>query len=77
VSYQISNNLERAIADFDRAISLQPQHAMAFGARGLARLQQGQEAAAQRDFEQCLSLAPHLKAALDERINAIKAAQPR
>ena len=67
-----NRELERAIADYDRAIETNPRHANAYANRGLARLRQGQEAAAQQDFARCLSLDIRLKSSLEQRIREIK-----
>lgn len=58
---------------FNRAIKLDPQHYNAHANRGLVRLQQRQEAEAQRDFNQCRRLNPNLRDLLEPRIQEVKA----
>jgi len=47
--------------------------AKAYGNRGLARLSQGDVAAAKKDFDACIGLDPKLKRALQEQIEQTKA----
>jgi len=49
-------------------IKLNPKSFKAYANRGLTRLQQGQEADARRDFDQCLRLNPSLQPLLKQRI---------
>jgi tetratricopeptide (TPR) repeat protein len=64
--------IEGAIVDFDRALELSPELMVGYMNRGLARLLQGKDAEAQKDFEQCLALTPGIKAELEERIALAK-----
>jgi Flp pilus assembly protein TadD len=54
--------------NFDRAIQLDPDLAVAFGGRGLALLRLGREEEAQQDFTRCLTLDPTMKDDLTKRI---------
>lgn len=49
-------NYKAALADCDRALTLQPKSAVAYDARGLAELKQGRNEEAVRDYSQSLSL---------------------
>jgi tetratricopeptide (TPR) repeat protein len=57
-----------ALADYDQALAIDPRLTMAYLNRGITRLLQGQEAEAQRDFDQCLKLDARMKPELDARI---------
>jgi lipoprotein NlpI len=61
--------MDRAIADFTRAIELDPQLTWAYYNRGLAFVYTGNEGEAQKDFDECLRLRPELKAQLDAKID--------
>src|SRR5215472_14883162 len=54
--YALKAQYDRAIADFDQAIRLDPQQAVTFTGRGVANFNTGQFAAAAADFAQSLSL---------------------
>lgn len=62
---------DQAIHDYDRCLANDPRFAPAFGQRGLCLLRQGQEAAAQADFAECLRLNPTLKTSLELEISKI------
>jgi len=64
--------LDKAIADFNRAIELQPGIVWAHFNRGLALLVKGDEVAAQFDFDRCLKLRPSLRAELEQRIEVAR-----
>ncbi len=64
-------NLDRAIADFNRAIELDRRIARAYMNRGLVRLLQGQKSEAQKGFARCIKLRPDLKLQVDQRIVAV------
>ena len=68
----LKNQLEQAIADFSRAISLDPKLALAYENRGLAFLLQGKAAEATEDFVRCLTTDPSLKEDLNKRIKMAK-----
>ena len=65
----MSAKMDRAIADFSRAIELDPQLSWAYYNRGLAFVYTGNESDAQKDFGECLKLRPDLKAQLDAKID--------
>jgi lipoprotein NlpI len=56
--------------DYDQALIIDPRCPLAFLNRGIGYLQQGREAEAQRDFDQCLkidlTLRPELEAVVGE-----------
>ena len=58
-----------AIDDFNRAIELDPSIAWAYFNRGLVKVYLGDEAAAQKDFDECLRLKPELKSDLELKID--------
>jgi Flp pilus assembly protein TadD len=64
--------LREAVADFDRALKLDPNRAATWAHRGLTLLMQGKDADAERDFTRCLELDPDLKASLQSRIDEAK-----
>ncbi len=64
--------IDAAIADFTKAIELNPDLAWAHAERGIALLWRGDSAAAQQNLDRALQLDPSLKPIIDERIEAIK-----
>ena len=64
--------MDGSIADYELAIKSDPSFAKAYGNRGLARLFQGNKAAAEKDFDQCLMLDPELKPSLEKEIEKAK-----
>jgi tetratricopeptide (TPR) repeat protein len=65
-------DLSGSIADYKLAIKSDPLFAKAYGNRGLARLFQGDMAAAEKDFDQCLKQDPKLRPSLEEQIEQAK-----
>jgi tetratricopeptide (TPR) repeat protein len=63
---------DRAIADYDRAIELDPRLALAYASRGLTRLLQGKTVDAEKDFARCLDLDASLKPFIQERIRQLQ-----
>ena len=59
-------SFEEDIADFSKAIEIEPSLALAYLNRGLARWLQGQRAEAERDFDHCLKLNSDLKPLLEK-----------
>jgi tetratricopeptide (TPR) repeat protein len=59
-------NFQAAIGDYGRAIALNQQLAIAFANRGLVLLLQGKKTEADKDFMQCLKLAPEMADQLKE-----------
>ena len=59
-------DVDGAIADFTKAIEINPQFAQAYGNRGLARLAQANDAEARQDFDKCFSLDSTLKSHYQE-----------
>jgi len=64
--------LERAEADFTRAIELKPHLADAYAQRGLVRLLQSRADEAKRDFDRCLALNKNLWESVDRLIAETK-----
>ena len=64
----MSIDFKRAIADFNRALELDPKLANAYMNRGLVLLLQGNEKEAKKDFDRFRDLAPDLKNELDRSI---------
>ena len=64
----MSLDFKRAIADFNRALELDPNLANAYMNRGLVLLLQGNEKAAEKDFERFRALRPDMKDELDRSI---------
>jgi Flp pilus assembly protein TadD len=64
-------DVEGAIADFDRAIKLNPRKPEAYVNRGMVRLQQGRRREADRDFARSIVLNPSVRDFLEKRIAQI------
>jgi tetratricopeptide (TPR) repeat protein len=61
------DQLDEAIADFDRAIQLNPNLARSYHLRGLAKEKQENDAEAMTDFEKAIELDPEYGAAYYSR----------
>jgi tetratricopeptide (TPR) repeat protein len=57
---------ELAILDFDKALELDPDLALAHTNRGLTLLLQGRDVDAENDFAHCVRLAPGLRRTLEQ-----------
>ena len=64
--------LEEAIADFTKAIELDPNLALAYASRGFIRMIQGKTFEAEKDFAQCLKLDAGLKTFVQEAMRDVK-----
>ena len=65
-------SFKEAIADYTKAIEIDPGFAEAYLNRGLAHWLQGHQAEAERDFDRCLKLNSDLKPLLEERVREMK-----
>lgn len=61
-----------ALADYNRAITLNPDFLEAYLQRGLLNLSQGREAEARRDFDQCMNLNPDAKPLIEARVRQVE-----
>jgi len=65
--------LNGALADYSRAISLEPNLAQAFTRRGVIETLQGEKAETIRDFEKAFEIQPSLRQTfkdfMDKRLN--------
>jgi tetratricopeptide (TPR) repeat protein len=64
-AWQDLKNNERAIADYDTAIKLDPTYATAYYNRGNSRLEAGDKDGAVADYRQAAKLNPSLKQATE------------
>ncbi len=71
--WQSKREFRKAIADYSQAIKHHPDFADAYARRGLTWLLLGAEAAAQKDFDECLRLNPNLQVSLEQEISKVKA----
>ena len=60
-------DLEEALQDYDEAIRLKPDYALAFNNRGDARRAKGDIDGALQDYEQAIRLKPDFAEALESR----------
>ncbi len=65
--YQKKGDLDRAIADFDKAIEFDPKLTPAYENRGFARNEKGEYDRAITDFNKAIELDPKLTLAYDNR----------
>ena len=65
-------DLERSIIEYNRAIELNPELALAYANRGLMLLQQGKDLQAEQDISRALALDPSLKGDFDQKIELVK-----
>jgi len=64
---------EGAMADYNRALALNPRSADVYAHRGMLWLRLGRPAEAEADFEQCVALNPDMNSSLEQRINQLQA----
>jgi tetratricopeptide (TPR) repeat protein len=65
-------DLEGAIADYNKAIAINPRFAAAYKNRGLVRLLQGQDAEAEKDFDEYLASEKEIEPELEQLIRAAR-----
>jgi len=65
-------DVDGAVADFRRAIKIDPEHPEAYTNLGLVRLQEGNTQEAEQYFARSVQLKPSVKAFIDTRIAEIK-----
>lgn len=70
--WEAKGDLDKAVAEFDQALRLNPRYIGAYANRGLARLRQGKTVEAEQDFERRLTLNKELKPLLEQRIKEVK-----
>jgi tetratricopeptide (TPR) repeat protein len=78
-AYSLKGDPTRAIADYDEALKLEPERAMAFNNRGVAWRDKGDKKKALADFKAAIALDPTLVVAKDHarQIQQQTAAGPR
>src|SRR5665647_2576040 len=69
-AYHDKGDLDRAIADYNEAIRLDPKHAKAFFGRGIAFSDKGDNDRAIADFNEAIRLDPKSAMAFDHRGSA-------
>jgi Flp pilus assembly protein TadD len=57
---------DKGLADYDQAIKFDPDDALSYNNRGIARVAKGDRAGAIADFRKALTLAPHLQQPKDQ-----------
>src|SRR5262252_8981565 len=67
VVYLTRHDFDRAIADFEQAVRLDPKMADAYGNRGMAYRNKGELDQAVRDFDEAIRLAPRDAAIYNNR----------
>ena len=65
--YHLTGNLDAAIADYTKAIALDPKHDRAYNNRGIAYAEKGEYDSAIADFTQAIALNPNYEAAYNNR----------
>ncbi|HLM55699.1 MAG TPA: tetratricopeptide repeat protein [Pyrinomonadaceae bacterium] len=69
---QVKGDVEGALADYTRAITIDPRNASAYANRGVLRLQAGQTKLAEQDFDEAVKLDPSLKPSLGKYLEEMK-----
>src|ERR1700687_2120498 len=67
VAYLGTGQIDRAIADFDQAIALNPNEPTGFNNRGVAYAEKGQYDRAIADYDEAVRLSPNFPQALSNR----------
>jgi tetratricopeptide (TPR) repeat protein len=67
----INSDLDGAIADYDKAIALNPNYAHPYAARGLTLLNIGKDQEAEQDFKKAIDLNPSLKPLIEKLADEI------
>lgn len=75
VANEESGHTDLALADYTRAIELNPKLARAVANRGIILLQRGEDVEAQRDFDAAFQLDSNLRAELGEFIKKTREAR--
>lgn len=70
VAYQFKRDLEHAIADYDRAIEVEPDNPRGFYGRGVAFSKRKENARAIAEFSRAVAIDPHYTEALAQRAAA-------
>ena len=68
-------DLDGAIADYTKAIEIDPRNAEAYKNRGLALLTKGRDQEAEQDFKKAIELDPKLKPTIEKQASEIKEAR--
>lgn len=64
---------DRAVADYNLALSLNPRYAEVYANRGMLHLRLGRRADADADFARCGALKPDMRSLLEQRVNQLQA----
>ena len=65
--YRLNNNIQKALADYNQALSINPNYYLALNNRGKIYFDQGQIGLALEDFNKSLSVSPDYVGALNNR----------
>ena len=65
-------DLDRALADLNQAIEIEPKYAKAYGDRGLVHLMRGEDTASELDLRKCFALDSRLEFQFKAAANQIK-----
>ncbi len=72
-AYVLKGDHDKAVADFDEALKLEPKNASIYNNRGNARSDKGESDAAMADFDAAIKANPRYAAAYFNRANALAA----
>lgn len=70
----VKGDNDAALADYNKALEIDPRYAEIYANRGIVWLRMGQKAKADADFAACLALKPGIQSSLERCIKVVQTA---